>query len=174
MTRARGRPPTWTDEQKVSLRALWKRGLSAIAIGLALGKSPDAVTSMRRALGLPEREKILFRISTHCVFYIFPRSDGVRKLLRRVATLQEWVAEGRDNYELARAFHVPIRDVETVIARLGLTRPAEQIAPEDALRVARRCLNCNEPFVATRYRFRCDQCVAQASRLDDAEYEVAA
>ena len=44
-----------------------------------------------------------------------PFSKGVLKLLRREATLREWVEDGRDNYELSRAFHVPAADVRAAI-----------------------------------------------------------
>ncbi|MCB5945935.1 hypothetical protein [Acidocella sp. KAb 2-4] len=94
-------------------------------------------------------------------------SKGALKLLRREATLREWVEDGRDNYELARAFHVPIGDVRTVIAMLGLTRPEQYQAPAEAPRRARRCCACGQTFQATRYRFRCDECLAAHAALPE-------
>ena len=171
--RPAGRPPSWTQHQVDELRRLWKQGVVSASIAVQLGKSVDAVTTKRRDLGLPEREKVVFRVklfSTHCIVYIFPPSAGVRKLLGRLETLKNWVDEGRDDYELARSFHVPIRDVAFVIRELRLARPLEQIVPEDNFRVSRRCLTCREPFIATRYRFRCDTCVGRDSRIDCSQY----
>src|SRR5271168_425663 len=83
-----------------------------------------------------------------------PLTKGVAKLLAREATLREWVEEGRDNYELARAFHVPIGDVRTVVAALNLVRPYEaelETAPDPV--TEKRCSFCDIRFQATRYRF---------------------
>jgi hypothetical protein len=170
-----GRPPSWTAEHIEQLRRLWKEGIVVSGIAVCLGKSPDAVTSKRRQLGLPEREKIVFSVqvfSTQQIVYVFPRSHGVRKLLRRLETLREWVHEGRDGYELARSFHVPIADVRFVLGKLQLDRPAEQVAPQEAAVASRRCSACSKPFAATQYRFRCDPCIERAARLDDSEYDL--
>jgi len=96
-----------------------------------------------------------------------PLSKGVLKLLRREATLREWIEEGRDNYELARAFHVPAADVRAAIAVLNITRPEEYLAPPPEQTRARRCCNCGLTFLATRYRFRCDDCLEMHAALPE-------
>lgn len=94
-------------------------------------------------------------------------TPGAKKLLRREETLREWIEDGRDNYELARAFHVPIGDVRTVIALLNITRPEEYTLPATEPTRPKICSNCEKEFQATRYRFRCDECLEMHSTWSD-------
>lgn len=94
-------------------------------------------------------------------------TKGIQKLLRREETLREWIQDGRDNYELARAFHVPAGDVRTVIALLNITRPEEYVLPPAEPTKDRACCNCGKRVQLTRYRFRCDDCLDMQSTWSD-------
>ncbi len=97
-------------------------------------------------------------------------TKGAQKLLRREDTLREWIEDGRDNYELARAFHVPIGDVRTVVALLNIARPEEYVTPAREPTRSKGCSNCGKEFQAPRYRFRCDDCLELHSTWTDQTY----
>ena len=163
----RGAP--WTMAGRELLAELWAQGLSAAQIAERLGRSRGAVCRMADRLDLNEKKPAFFSIirMNQVIYFKLPLRNGTEKLLRRVDKLVEWVDEGRDNYELARAFHVPIGDVAYVINRLGLYRPyeVEEAPAEDA--ELRSCSACGSQFEATRYRFRCDACLHAAAGVHD-------
>jgi hypothetical protein len=46
---------SWTDAEKDQLKRYWKEGFTAAAIGERIGKTPAAVTGMRKRMDLPPR-----------------------------------------------------------------------------------------------------------------------
>lgn len=164
----------WSDSEIAQVQFLWPHKTS-VQIGAAIGRSAASVRRMADRLHLPEKNREVFckKIMNAVVYFKLPISKGLKKLLDRSDTLLKWVEEGRDNYELSRAFHVPMADIETVVRRLGLVRPYETEA-EPEVTIMRSCAACREPFQATRYRFRCDPCLGTHARHDDTEYTLGA
>jgi hypothetical protein len=169
---SRGRPRTWTAGEIEALTKLWPAH-SVAQIANLLSKSPGAVCAKRHALGLPKKIPIfhLLVFSNQRFFLKLPLTPGVKKLLDRAQRLSEWVDEGRDNYELARAFHVPIADVAYVIKAIGLRRADEFEVSVEPL-VPKQCGVCRRSFAATRYRFRCNDCLSSHSGLFDTEHSL--
>ena len=165
----------WSEVERDALARLWAEGLPVHEIGERIDRTPAMVCNMRARMNLPERISVFFikKITDQEYYFKLPLRKGVEKLLNRSATLLEWIGEGRDNYELARAFHIPIADVAYVVGRLGLIRPHEVEAEPETI-VMRSCVSCREPFRATRYRFRCDDCLHGTSGIHDSEYSMGA
>jgi hypothetical protein len=167
----------WTTDERARFETLWQAGSPVSEIGRKLHRTPGGITRARVMFGLPPRSPVFscIKIKHQEFFFKLPVSRGLEKLLRRHLTLVEWVEEGRDNYEIARSFHVPIRDVETVVARLGLTRPWQCDEPAEEPVRRRQCsvLSCRAWFAAGKFRFRCDDCLAKADAIDASEYAAA-
>ncbi len=169
---ARRRP--WLQVEKDVFARLWADpALSVNDIAQRLGRTAGSVKWLRHDMGLPSRVAPFFfkKMNNREFCFAFPISKGFRKLLDRSDTLIQWVEEGRDNYELARAFHVPMADVVRAVRGLGLVRPGE-LEPQVEQAVMRTCSACSKPFEATKYRFRCDSCLDAHARYDDRECTV--
>lgn len=159
----RGR--SWSVPEKERLFELRARGLSMAEIARALSRPPGSCRWIASRIGLHEKKPIFFCffLNSQRFYFKLPLRRGIEKLIRRVETVLEWVQEeGRDDYEIARALHVPIPDVAYFVARLGLRRPYDPAEDTEPDLVTRRCLSCRQTKELSRYVFRCEACLDEA------------
>lgn len=163
------RGTAWSVSEKERLSELRARGLSMAEIARALDRPAGSCRRIVAQMEFHAKKPIFFCIflKSQRIYFKLPLRKGVEKLVRRLETVLEWVQEeGRDDYEIARALHVPIPDVAYFVGRLGLKRPYD--APEDVEPdlVTRRCLSCRQAKELSRYVFRCEACLDEAGGSD--------
>lgn len=90
----------WSHAEDEALRRGWANGASHSEIAQRIGRTRAMVDRRRKTLALPARDRLIFFVDFRInekklrVYFKLPLRKSIEKLIRRVETVLEWVAEG--------------------------------------------------------------------------------